>query len=409
MSNNSSSSLLLRVAAALLLFLVVLTGAEEESAKSSIDESSSSPKKKFPAVVSPKKMRAGKVPLLSEEEEPHFLAPQHLEPGQMSPILWREDGKKVDPETYFVGLPPQLSDVMLDYCDKAGILELSQRLLYSEDETRLEPGENRLYKMNDGSNWGAMGPSWTKTDLTWIDAADEASYELTLGLLRDGGFDVVLDAMAKKFKLNSLMVQGVGVIVVSRNTGSNMHFDIGDTGNKFFNIIFPITIPTSDVAQLNVGDRNDHERDAPVNFRKNVGILLGGQSRHGTGVCDYQEAKEFRVGIAIYVADLTEENVEEIASDSTSLFPNQDDVDWFWSQRGRVWDGEGRSLLNDTGRKSYTVKDSEELDCPALAASGECEKDLTGIRTQCLTSCNVYMEDEVYYETFFGDAEKEEL
>ena len=57
--------------------------------------------------------------------------------------------------------------------------------------------------------------------------------------------------------------------------------------------------------------------------------------------------------------------------------------------------------------KSYKVKDNEDLDCPALAAaSGECEKDLTGIGSQCLKSCNVYMGNKIIMKRFLATPTK---
>ena len=264
-------------------------------------------------VMSRKALVNGSISTYDEDEEPDFYVPRYLEPGQLAPIVWRDNGKQVDPEGYFIGLPPELTKEIQTYLTESGVMELARMLLYKDP---VEPGENRLYQVKDGSNWGAMGPKqWKSGDLTWIDAADEAAYEITLDLLRVGNFDVVLDAVGKYFELQGLMVQGVGVIAVSHFSGANMHYDIGDTGNKFFNIIFPVHIPTTSPAQLMVGSRGKNRRSAPANLRSNVGILLGGQTQHGTGKCDYRDAGEFRIGMAVYLADLTDDNVEEIAGE----------------------------------------------------------------------------------------------
>jgi hypothetical protein len=80
--------------------------------------------------------------------------------------------------------------------------------------------------------------------------------------------------------------------------------------------------------------------------------------------------------------------------DTTSLFPNEDDLPWFRAQAGRVW-GNGNSLKNDKGRKPYNVQDDPSVDCAALV--DQCTKDLMGIRMKCLKTCKVYLEDNEYY------------
>mmetsp|Transcript_22312 Transcript_22312/g.33860 ORF Transcript_22312/g.33860 Transcript_22312/m.33860 type:complete len:455 (+) Transcript_22312:81-1445(+) len=351
--------------------------------------------------ITRKRLINGKIPTFPEEEEPDFLIPSRpLKGGELSPLVWRETGERVDPEAFLIGIPEETTSIINDYLQESGLMKLCEKLMY---EDPVEHGETRLYTIDDGLNWGAMGPkAWTTGDLTWVDAGDERAYEKTLDLLRKGNFDVVLDAIGKKFKLDGLMVQGVGVIIVSKWTGNNMHFDIGDTGNKFFNIIFPANIPSSGKGALEVGDRHDHKRHKPVKFRLNTGVLLGGETRHGTGMCDYRDDEEFRIGIAIYLADLTDDNIEWISGDATSLFPNIEDIPWFESQKGRVWSKHGNSLKNDTGRRPYYVKDDPKTNCKKAKTKGKCTSDLNGLRMKCLKTCEVYMEDEKYYQEIFG-------
>uniref|UniRef100_A0A7S1VWC8 Uncharacterized protein n=1 Tax=Grammatophora oceanica TaxID=210454 RepID=A0A7S1VWC8_9STRA len=176
-----------------------------------------------------------------------------------------------------------------------------------------------------------------------------------------------------------------------------MHVDMGNTDHKFFNIVFPVRLPTSGRAQLDLSSTMEEKDSHPVSFRKNTGILLGGRSIHGTGQCNYRAAEEFRASLTIYLADITEQNIELIAGDSTALFPNQGDESWLRTQAGRVW-GHGNSLKQDLGRRPYGVSDDPKFDCPALAKEGKCESDLKRVRKRCSKSCKVYMEDDAYYE-----------
>jgi len=350
--------------------------------------------------ITRKRLAKGKIESFPAEEEPDFLIPKRpLQPGELSPLVWR-DGTRVDEEAYLIGIPQETTDVIQEYMDSSGLYDLCHYLMY---ENKVDPGESRMYTIDDGYNWGAMGPkAWTTGDLTWVDAADERSYEKTLELLGKGNFDVVLDAVGKKFNLDGLMIQGVGVIIVSEWYGNNMHYDIGDTGNKFFNIIFPITIPSNGQGALHVGDRYKEKRHEPVNFRLNTGILLGGETRHGTGKCNYRKEEEFRIGIAVYMADLDEKNIEWISGDTTSLFPNVEDVPWFRTQQGRVWSKDGNSLKNDTGRKPFDVQDDPNVDCQKVKKKGQCITSLKKLRMKCPKTCEVYMKDDVYYKEIFN-------
>ena len=65
----------------------------------------------------------------------------------------------------------------------------------------------------------------------------------------------------------------------------------------------------------------------------------------------------------IYLADVDYYNVEDIAGDSTSLWPTEGDTDWFMSQQGRLWQSDGsRILRNDVGREPLYVEDCRS-DC----------------------------------------------
>jgi len=130
-------------------------------------------------------------------------------------------------------------------------------------------------------------------------------------------------------------------------------------------------------------------------MRYNVGTLLGAGTRHGTAECDYREKKDVRLSVAIYLADVNEENAEIVASDSTSLWPSQGDVNWFMAQRGRLWKSDGsRSLMTDKGRAPLGVEDKRR-DCDKFEE--KCISEPEGFRLDCPKTCKVYLDDEEYY------------
>jgi len=235
-----------------------------------------------------------------------------------------------------------------------------------------------------------------------LDPADEECFESLLGVLRRGNLDVVLDQVGKAFDLNGLMVQGVGAIFLSEyQVSDNMHVDIPTSKGSFYNIIVPVHIPIGHTAKFYVGDQEDEDRMGKVNMDPNVGIVLGGESSHGTGECSYRKEKEFRLSFAVYVADINEDNVELIASDSTSLWPTNGDTEWFRAQEGRLWSKDGStSLKNDKGRKPLHVQDKH----PKCSKSQHlCEKDVQGMRLLCPKTCKLYLEDDVYYSKLFPE------
>jgi len=176
--------------------------------------------------------------------------------------------------------------------------------------------------------------------------------------------------------------------------GTTFSLTTDTSRGSFYNVIVPIHIPEDDVAALYVGEDNN-ENWGTVNLQPDVGILVGGESLHGTAKCDYREAKDFRLSFAIYMADVNDDNVDLVASDSTSLWPSIGDSSFIASQRERLWTRDGTaSLVNDKGRKPFNVQD-EDSDC--ARSKHLCDTDLLGKRLRCPKTCNLYMEDEVYY------------
>ena len=192
------------------------------------------------------------------------------------------------------------------------------------------------------------------------------------------------------------MIQGIGPIFLSHfdhdPTYSQVHHDLEEAMGSFYNVVVPLYIP-EDGATLYVGD---DERSKPIKFGYDRGILLGAGTRHGTGECDYREKGDVRLSVAIYIADVNDENVEIVASDSTSLWPTQGDVHWFESQTGRFWRRDGsRSLKKDKGRSRIAVEDKRR-DCAKHL--DRCVSDPAGFRLKCPKSCKVYLEDDEYYK-----------
>merc|ERR1712232_638801 len=109
---------------------------------------------------------------------------------------------------------------------------------------------------------------------------------------------------------------------------------------------------------------------------KNVAVMVGHDTMHGTNACNYRRQKDVRIAATIYMADINEENAQIIADDATSIFPLPGDVEWTMAQRGRHWSRDATSSLKyDRGRTSLQVKDNLDIDiCQQYAAEGKCEE-----------------------------------
>lgn len=334
-------------------------------------------------------------------DEPDFLVPKTLDVAEIQPIRWREDLTPVDGpdgESFVIGFPPELHEEFKKYVARSGMMDVAHKILYEEEE--LEAEEQRIYTLDDGEKWTAMVQGSWDTDMVWLDPGDESCFESLLGVLRRGGFDKVLDKVAKTFDLDGLMVQGVGAIFLSEYSKTqNMHVDIPGSRGSFYNIIVPVHIPADDVAIFKISDKGD-DFQGRIRLDPNVGVVLGGESRHGTGECNYREHEDFRLSFAVYVADINEENIEMIASDSTSLWPTQGDTFFFESQKGRLWTKDGKnSLARDRGRERMNIEDSDP-EC-ATMDKDLCMTDVKGMRLECPKTCELYLEDDVYYAKYF--------
>jgi hypothetical protein len=182
-----------------------------------------------------------------------------------------------------------------------------------------------------------------------------------------------------------------------------MHSDIPGSRGSFYNIIVPVHIPEGEVSLFKVCDKGDEEGQGSLRLDPNVGVILGGESVHGTGECNYRDKEDFRLSFAIYVADINDQNVELIASDSTSLWPTEGDTFWFEAQKGRLWTRDGtHSLKNDKGRLPMNIQDS----LPECATMDKeiCMTDLKGMRLECPKTCELYLEDDVYFAKYFPDS-----
>lgn len=254
------------------------------------------------------------------------------EPGELSPITWKEDGEVVAPNAYRISIPPELTKAMKEYCDRIGMTDLARNLILSE-ENNIEPDGYRFIEL-DGLLWFAQRPAkkWL-SDMHWISPADESGHEVYLQLLRENGFLSVLNTIGEQLDLDGLAAYHLTFIVVSHCEEGFVHYDTRDTGDKVFNVIIPLETARGSPPELVITDYKDGT-PGRLKYEENVAILIGDDVHHATSECDYRDNPgTMRLAATVYVADINQDNAETIASTTlTQAFPPPD-AKWVYSER----------------------------------------------------------------------------
>ncbi|KAL7549056.1 hypothetical protein ACHAWF_012324 [Thalassiosira exigua] len=336
------------------------------------------------------------------EEFGHFLTPD-LPPGRADPLRW-DDGAPVQDYAARVGLPPRLVPTLIEYARGLGLYDIMENMLYDDP---LPPGGARWFdfrspyqkelgtKPEDARNvtWNVERPEkkW-KSDMHWFNTADEMAHEDALRALARGGFDAVLKGIGEAYDLDTLHVDSFGFVAVTNCERGFVHTDWDDVDGRAFNFLVGIRSPPDAGPELVV--ENDRRGKGEVYYGSNAGVLVGDGTRHGTRECDHRAKREVRVACSIYLADPTEDNLETLAGDATSIFPPTGAEEWTWGHRGRHWrrgeDG-GDGLVGDRGRKAFDFDDDEDG-----CAEEDCGNDTERGRNRCLRTCGVFVDDEVY-------------
>ena len=261
----------------------------------------------------------------------------------------------------------------------------------------------------------------TKTDEEWIiskyhndnygiSPANEVTLERILSqLITKGKMLEFMSSIGKALQLKKL--EGLALIHFSYGMASSYH------SNNVYHEEEEVLLP-SGVYRLMIpllGDDGGLPQDLPelmlVNdrgekggyvFYEGNGVLLGPNTRYWIKTrptTNSEEEKTTRgssssMGFVanLYLADVTEENVADIAHHLAS-FPLMSE-EWLRSQSGRFWrrNDEQRMLHGDLGRKSFRFRDELE-DCPDRKQNGLCTTDLFETRKKCLKTCQVYIEE----------------
>jgi len=275
----------------------------------------------------------------SAEPEPmgEFL-PTPLGPGEIDNIRWKETGDIVTPWAFRMGLTKSVRNVLLEYCEKMGIIDVLRHV--TVEGNGLKPGEETTLQL-DGDDWYLQRPdSYWHSNLHWLSPAANPAHENYLQALGVAGFDEMLQALGEYLDMDGLVAFHVTFIAVSEATKGYMHKDVDNTQAKTYNIIVPLILASETTPELDVQDINAPDDDriwiGRYRYEYEIAALMGDGAMHGTSAVDYRKNKEMRLAATIYVADVNEANADRIMADYTQAYPPQD-RELLMSWAGRHW------------------------------------------------------------------------
>jgi hypothetical protein len=294
------------------------------------------------------------VPLHDDFYPRHWLLPEPqpygdfiaspLTPGMMAPIRWQSSAQVVTPWAFRVGVPASVRQVLLEYCESMGIMDIFRHVTI--EGNALQARQNGYLPLADGTKWYLQrpGPEW-RSNLHWLSPGDEHSHEHYLQALSAAGFDTVLDGVGKYLGMDGLVAFHVTFIAVSQSTEGYQHHDVLWTGAKTYNVIVPLLLANHTGPELDLvegasyEDGFDDKEDRIVGryrYEYEVGSMMGDGAVHATSAVDYRRHNEMRLAATIYIADVNEQNANSILKEYTQAYP-PDDRDLLLSWAGRHW------------------------------------------------------------------------
>ena len=255
----------------------------------------------------------------NENGEKPSLYLNEMSDGEIQNVAFHE-GPILTDHLYAIGFAPHLRDTLLTYITENGVLDQFQELM---SRRPFKEGESNNVKMKDGL-WHIQRPEdhWN-SNMHWISPAEEKTQLEFLKALGDGGFDTSLEALGNALGMDGLFCFHLTFIAVTQCSEGYIHRDFEDTDEKGFNLIIPILLKEDSDPELDVWV-DATEETVGLKYQYNTGILLGDEAYHATSAIDYTGTDKMRVMATIYLADINENNVENILKEYTQEYPPAD-------------------------------------------------------------------------------------
>ena len=251
-------------------------------------------------------------------EEEASIDKSPLQVGQIQPMQVMATGQIIADHVYRIRLPSSVRVALLKLIEETGILNE----FYHTNAHPVAQGKSK-YKTFDGQEWYVQRPPaiWS-SNMHWISPAEDAAQQRYLRALGDGGFDQVLDAIGQHFNMDGLIAYHLTFIGVSQSQDGYIHTDHSNTGAKAYNLIIPLELVDDAGPELNVVDSED-EVIYGYEYEYDTGVMIGDEARHRTASVNY-DSGAMRIAATVYLADINEDNVDEIIDRYTQVYPPAD-------------------------------------------------------------------------------------
>lgn len=262
-----------------------------------------------------------------------------LEPGAAVPMTWAHNGKPVASKyAYVVGLEKGFSERFLEYSEEKGVIELYRNLLSEKEGYHLpsdgfsvyKPGTlvNNTSQMDEAMEFFAhryKSKDWN-FNMHFVAAWDESARKDILRALGDAGFDMAVKGIGERFGYDNMTCFHASYMGVTHCDKSKMHSDIYATGDKSWNIVFPLITVEGTDPELDIMSE-DMNTVIGVNYLKDVAFAMGDFGYHQTRPINYYNPDDkqgmdngnssvngvpIRVVFGAYCAQIDETNVAMI-------------------------------------------------------------------------------------------------
>jgi hypothetical protein len=248
-----------------------------------------------------------------------------LKPGEVVPMTWAHNGKPVSSKyAYVVGMEKGFSDKFLNYSEEVGVIELYRKLL-TEQEGYILPSDGfRVYTpstlVNDtirGNEMEFFAHRYKSEsynfNMHFVAAWEESARKDMLRAVGDAGLDLAIHGIGERFGYDNLTCFHSSYMGVTQAGGGMVHSDIYATGDKSWNIVFPlITVEGSD-PELSIISENMNTV-VGVNYLKDVAYMMGDFGYHQTRPKrdTYDNGVPMRVVFGIYCSQIDKTNIAMI-------------------------------------------------------------------------------------------------
>lgn len=243
-----------------------------------------------------------------------------LTPGQAVPMTWAHNGKPVSSKyAYVVGMEKGFSNEFLKYSEEVGVIELYRKLL-TEQEGYILPSDGfSVFKpsilVNDtirGNEMEFFAHRYKSEsynfNMHFVAAWEESAREDMLRAVGDAGLDLVINGIGERFGYDNMTCFHSSYMGVTQAGGGMVHSDIYATGDKSWNIVFPlITVEGSDPELSIISEKMNTV--VGVNYLKDVAYLMGDFGYHQTRP---KKDTGMRVVFGVYCSQIDETNIAMI-------------------------------------------------------------------------------------------------